>query len=53
MFIKAGIPFVISVNHQNNVLDKQARLFAKYFYEYILEGGISIQEAFDKTKTKL
>lgn len=39
IFLKSGVPVVVSVNSDQEIMDEVCRVFSSSFYEYILAGN--------------
>ena len=49
IFLKSGVPVVVSVNSDQEIMDEVCRVFSSSFYEYILAGN-TIQSSFKKAQ---
>jgi hypothetical protein len=49
LFLKAGIPIVISVNADQEIMDRVCNLFSLQLYRFLLD-GYSIRESFHQAQ---
>ena len=52
IFLDAGIPAVIAVNSETQIMDEVCKSFSKMFYKHLLNGG-SIENSFNLAKTEV
>jgi hypothetical protein len=49
ILLKAGIPIVIAVNSDQEIMDDVCKLFSKHFYTNLLE-GFTIKNSYDQAR---